>query len=291
VIAATNFGYCLLGTLPHGYPFSGGPGKRPASGYRSIRYFSDDERWKGCGRAPVHSTRTEKVCRVTVDDTELNVPETTDIYATIHYRFLSKDGTEFARLVSDAKTSGCKYVVISTGNDVQNVAFARQAASLFGRGALVSYIQNRRPQEVIDSKAAVFAFGYQKNKAAPDQLETIAYNLHYSYKKAENYRVSNRVIRDTFNEDYYYVSNLGAAIHIREKLQCCGIDTSDNSAAAEKFAELMKDDPSVVDLLAALEHRRWMVEKILNGFIQIPSLERIYSGPGVTTHDSKGRKG
>ena len=228
----------------------------------------------------------KKYARITVEDTELNVPETTEIYASIQYRSLSKDEAEFARLISEAKTSGCNYTVISTGKDAQNEALARQAASVFGSGDLVSYIQNRRPQEIIESRACLFTFGYQKDTAYLDQLETIAYNLHYSYMKAANYRVSNRVIRDTFNEPYNYVSNLGAAIHIREKLECCGIDTSDNRTAAEQFAELMKDDPAVVDRLAALEHRRWMVEKILKGFIQVPSLDRIYSGPGVKTHDS-----
>ena len=51
----------------------------------------------------------------------------------------------------------------------------------------------------------------------------------------------------------------------------------------------MDDNPSIVNRLAALEHRRWMIEKILKGFIQVPTLDLIYSGSDITTHDSSNK--
>ena len=224
--------------------------------------------------------------RIYVDGTELDLPETTDVYANIQYISLSEDEAAFTQLVSKAKTSGCNYVVISTGNDLQNSVYARSVSAIFGSGDMIAYILNKKPQEVIESKAELYAFGIQRDKAYLAQLEAIAYNLHYSYMRAANDKASNKQIQDTFNEQYNYVSNLEAALHIREKLECCGIDTSDNRIAAKKFAELMEKDPAVINRLAALEHRRWMMEKISKGFKQALSLTKIYSGPGVTTHDS-----
>lgn len=224
--------------------------------------------------------------RIYVDGTELDLPETTDVYANIQYISLSEDEAAFTQLVSKAKTSGCNYVVISTGNDLQNSVYARSVSAIFGSGDMIAYILNKKPQEVIESKAELYAFGFQRDKAYLAQLEAIAYNLHYSYMRAANDKASNKQIQDTFNEQYNYVSNLEAALHIREKLECCGIDTSDNRIAAKKFAELMEKDPAVINRLAALEHRRWMMEKISKGFKQALSLTKIYSGPGVTTHDS-----
>lgn len=227
-----------------------------------------------------------KYARIVADDTELNVPKTTDIYADIHYVSLSKDGAELGQLVTEARVSGYNYAVISTGNDFRNSDYARSVSSIFGSGDMVSYIQNKKPKEVIESKAELFAFGFQRDMTYLEELENIAYNLHYSYMKAANDRASNEHIRSTFSEPYNYISNLESAIHIREKLECCGIDTSDNCIAAQKFAELMGKNPAVVDCLSVLEHRRWMVEKILKGFTLPQRLSNIYSGPGVTTHDS-----
>ena len=159
--------------------------------------------------------------RIYVDGTELDLPETTDVYANIQYISLSEDEASFTQLVSKAKTSGCNYVVISTGNDLQNSVYARSVSAIFGSGDMIAYIQNKKPQEVIESKAGLYAFGFQRDKAYLAQLEAIAYNLHYSYMKAANDRASNRQIEATFSEPYNYASNLEAAIHIREKLECC----------------------------------------------------------------------
>lgn len=224
--------------------------------------------------------------RVTCDNKEWNVPQTEKIYADIKYLSLGRDESAFARKVSEEKDAGCHYAVVSTGKDPKNRDYAEILSSVFESGDVIAFVQNKKPEENIAANADIFAFGFGKDTNCLEQLENIAYNLHYSYMKASNDRASNQQIRDTFADPYNFISNLEAAIHIREKLECCGIDTSDSHAAAERFAKLMEKDPSVVNRLAALEHRRWMMEKMLGGFVQLSDLHKIYKGQNVTTHDS-----
>ena len=235
------------------------------------------------------ATEIKNYVRVSCDGKELNVPGAGPIYADIKYLSFGKDefaSEQFLRNVSEEKDAGCHYVVVSTGNSVRNRNCAEALSSVFETGDVISYVQNKKPEESIAADADIFVFGYGKKAACPERLEDIAYNLHYSYMKASNDRASNKRIRETFAEPYNYISNLEAAIHIQEKLECCGIDTSDNYAAAERFAKLMEEEPIVVNRLAALEHRRWMTEKMVNGFVMVPDLRKIYNGPNVTTHNS-----
>lgn len=223
------------------------------------------------------------------DGIDVNATTTDSVYADIRYHSINKDSKKFLSELSTTKSSGCNYVIISTGKDSQNFSYAQMTSTIFESGTVISYVQNHKPAEEISTTAEVFAFGFQKDTAYLERLENIAYNLHYSYSKSANDRATNEQIRATFSEPYNYVSNLEAAMHVQAKLACCGIDTSDNRTAAEAFAKLMANNPYIINRLAALEHRRWMMEKILKGFIQIPSLDLIYSGPGITTHDSTGK--
>lgn len=217
------------------------------------------------------------------DGNVVNAPEAGSAYADIHYHSFEKNPDALRQFISAEDTSRFNYIVISTGKDDLNHEYARNITTVSDIDGIIAYVSNRKPEVVIDK---AYAFGYQKDSEYLTQLESIAYNLHYSYCKSANDRATSEQIRSAFEEEYNYLSNLEAAMHVQNKLQCCGIDTSDNSTAAEQFAKLINEEPPIVNRLAALEHRRWMIEKIMKGFVQVPSLDMIYSGPGVTTHDS-----
>lgn len=76
-------------------------------------------------------------------------------------------------------------------------------------------------------------------------------------------------------------------VHLRSKLACCDIELTDAQKAAAAFSAKMQEQPKMIDQLAALEHRRWLFEKVLSGYTQITDLDLLYSAPNVTTHDSK----
>ena len=233
----------------------------------------------------------QRYAAVASEEISLNSQTVTSAYAHINYQNIPKNQENLAKIFSKYESEGYNYIVISTGNDTKNQNYADIVSSVYKTPALIAYIQTKDPKTAILSEhgLTIFPFGFQKAAEQFRKLENIAYNLHYSYSKGMNDRASGEQIRAAFEEPYNYVSNIGVAMHIQEKMECCGIDMSDHAVAAEQFFRLMEDEPYVIERLAALEHRRWIMEKVMKGFKQAESLDMIYSGPGVTTHDGSNK--
>lgn len=115
--------------------------------------------------------------------------------------------------------------------------------------------------------------------------EQIAYNAHYAYTKNIDPRATREEIDAEFdNGGYNYTSSLAQVIHMSSKLACCGITELDLTKAAAQFARLIKDQPEIIGKLAVLEHRRWLLEKLLKGLRLPKNLDVIYSTGEDKTH-------
>lgn len=180
------------------------------------------------------------------------------------------------------------YVIVSTGNDEKNLALARVCAEVLPQGRrLVACVQKglNHGFELLAPEPTQVIGGKQDDDYL-SRLEQIAYNLHYIYAKSANDRQSPQRIRQDFEKSYNYLSNLEAALHIQSKLLCCGIDTRDPAESAAAFAAAMQRDPAIVRKLAVVEHRRWVMEKLLQGYRPQTDLDQIYSRSGVTTKNT-----
>lgn len=125
-----------------------------------------------------------------------------------------------------------------------------------------------------------------------DSIESVAYNLHYTYMKADNPHTTNEQILETFYEPYNYQSNIECAVHIRSKLHCCGITTNFDNVAAWHMAQKIKNDISghLVERLAQLEHKRWCISKLVNGYSVPTDLnELVLRSLSGSTHDGKAK--
>lgn len=122
-----------------------------------------------------------------------------------------------------------------------------------------------------------------------DSIESVAYNLHYAYMKANDPHTSNDLILSTFYTPYNYQSNIECAVHIRSKLRCCGISTKFDRAAAMRFSKELEYDRSgvLVETLACLEHRRWCISKMTQGYRLPYDLSLIFSDVAAGTHDAR----
>lgn len=180
------------------------------------------------------------------------------------------------------------YVIISTGNDEKNLTLSRTCAEMLPQGRrLVACVQKRLNHgfEVL-APEPMQIIGGRQDDIYLSRLEQIAYNLHYIYVKTANDRQSPQRIRQDFEKSYNYLSNLEAALHIRSKLLCCGIDTRDPAESAAAFAAFMQQESSIVKRLAVVEHRRWVMEKLLQGYRPQENMDQIYSRSGVTTKNT-----
>lgn len=224
--------------------------------------------------------------RVTdIDDSRLE-----DDWGTLTYRScdMTVSGLDAIRDVIDI----CSYVLISTGSTETNRELAGCLSSEKDR--LVAYVQkDGDAEELCWPKRPTHSSVLRKFKDTyMSEMEAVAYNLHYAYMRGNDPHVSTQKISDTFYEDYNYESNFECALHIRSKLQCCGLDTTYLKRAVEQFAKLLDEDHAnnddrLLNSLARLEHQRWCVSKLLQGFIKPDSLEQIYSAPDITTHSKR----
>lgn len=190
-----------------------------------------------------------------------------------------------------SKLSGLEdpaYIIVSTGNDEKNLALARVCMEMLPEGKrLIACVQKclNHGFEVL-SPEPMQVIGGKQDDDYLSRLEQIAYNLHYIYAKTANDRQSPQRIRQDFEKSYNYLSNLEAALHIQSKLLCCGIDTRDPAESAAAFADAMHRDPSIVRRLAVLEHQRWIIEKLLQGYRPQTDMDQIYSRSGVTNKNT-----
>ena len=95
------------------------------------------------------------------------------------------------------------------------------------------------------------------------------FNVHLLWQK--NIAIDFEKTRAEFKQPYNHFSCLLAAVHLFFKMKSVGIDTSaepdELSATVENFLENPKNE-SAVNKLTAVEHTRWVIEKITHGFRQ-----------------------
>ena len=99
------------------------------------------------------------------------------------------------------------------------------------------------------------------------ELERMAYNAHLIWDDAINGDALAEMNKFRSNR-YNYASSIAMALSIKYKLADIGIEMNDYSVAAEQFhsAAENKECREVVDHLIALEHRRWLIYQVCNGW-------------------------
>lgn len=178
-----------------------------------------------------------------------------------------------------------RYVLISTGDTESNA----EIAAFFPQGECVAaYVQEVQGKEklIFPQRRRIGEQGSDQRKVYGSLIEPVAYNIHHAYERGNNPWATDEEIERSFQDPYNQESNLECALHIRSKLQCCGIDTDDPKQAVEKFQNKLSEDRGgeLVSKLSYLEHRRWSISKLLQGLCRPADLEGIYSEPGIATH-------
>lgn len=179
----------------------------------------------------------------------------------------------------------CNYVLLSTGSDAQNKTLAQYCID--GKTRVVAHVEGDSLRAVSPNDEL---FSAEDASAYLEKIEPIAFNIHYAYEKGNDPHKSFAEIEKSYSDSYNNEANIQCALHIHDKLRCCGIDPKiGDKAAASAFAKLLTGPQGEMWLndLAQLEHQRWCLDKLLNKYTQQTDSSQLYSASGVTTHCKK----
>ncbi len=162
------------------------------------------------------------------------------------------------------------YIFIALGTTAMNREIARLCA---GAGCPVCYVSEKTPGKKQPQSDPYPV--YIRRAVTPDsidpRLERMAFNTHLCWNGTFN-----PDIREEMKDPYYYSASLASALSIPYKLYSIGIrldKKGDFLPAAEAFdREVLQkaaSDPSAkarLDTLVALEHRRWVLNLLADGW-------------------------
>ena len=100
----------------------------------------------------------------------------------------------------------------------------------------------------------------------PD-LERMAYNAHLTWEDSINGDAIAELERFKANR-YDYLSSIALALSVKYKLADFGITSDDNHIAADEFWHLIhrEENQEAVNRVIALEHRRWVLNMVCQGW-------------------------
>ena len=157
------------------------------------------------------------------------------------------------------------YVFIALGDDRLNKSVAK-AIGETGREVSVNYAYDGETVKGRHCGNPVYTSRDASAEAGFADIERMAFNVHLIYESGLN--VDIRRSRVKFKRPYNYAASVSNAISIKYKLYSFGIPMDDPEEAAHRFyTEVVFGPKGKKNALIALEHRRWVCEKICNGWV------------------------
>lgn len=175
-----------------------------------------------------------------------------------------KGNRALAAMVASEYREG-DYVFIALGDDRLNKSIAK-AISETGREVSINYAYDGETVTGRPCGNPVYTSRDVKAEADYAQIERMAFNVHLIYESGLN--VDIRRSRVKFKRPYNYAASVSNAISIKYKLYSFGIPMDDPEEAAHRYyTEVVFGPKGKKNALIALEHRRWVCEKICNGWV------------------------
>ncbi len=231
-----------------------------------------------------------------------SVPEGQEAYGDLRFETVRLERDDPGAIASALEGVMCehydtrrpRYVFIALGDDALNAAAAgacRNAAEVFEMPCAVSYICEKPPAA---GEGAPLLFPLHVNadiQASPlyGEIERMAFNTHLVWEKDPN--ADFRAVRAAFRKPYNHDSCVSSVLSLKYKLWSMGIDldAAGFRKAAGLFREKLADraNRGLKNELIWIEHRRWVAEKLCQGWRRIADLEECAGGD---TKDEKRKR-
>ncbi|MCL2378018.1 MAG: hypothetical protein FWC77_02725 [Defluviitaleaceae bacterium] len=201
-----------------------------------------------------------------------------DVYANLDFVPASKEGMSLTRkntaenrhivddIMLDATDNPYRYIFIALGDDGLNHQVAKacvDAAKALEINCSVNFVLQSGEKKKYKKGNPVYISESISAGSIDTQLERMALNIHLSWANSLN--VDMQKTKQDFREKYNYESSMAYALSIKYKLRCLGITEPDLKKAAELFSKAISDKTVLKDMVAC-ERRRWVVEKIVDGW-------------------------
>lgn len=180
------------------------------------------------------------------------------------------------------------YLFLSIGDDTFNDNLARlfaEIAHVLENRCCINYIHKSRspikpqPEHAVWCKPVDVTEEF-RSQSDHDALEQMAFHTHLLWTGMKN--IDMQQAREKFSQPYYHEASMSFALSIGYKLQSFGITGSSADEIAANFDRQLirhKDDDEtsnqILAQIAALEHRRWVLEKVTNGWQAPPSVNGV----------------
>ncbi len=152
------------------------------------------------------------------------------------------------------------YIFISAGTDENNFEKAKQIACFAADNCKVCFVTRSSAETECGN---IIPVRVDENSAADNELMRMAFNIFLVW----NNKMGVNEAKEQFRNDYDKSSSLLFALSVKYKLISIGINP-DGADAAEIFSKMIKSDKNLLGTLSAYEHRRWIIEKLLDGWTQ-----------------------
>ena len=184
----------------------------------------------------------------------------------------------------------CNYIFIALGSDSLNREIAKQCASLKPGCPICYAVEEPGDEDMEQDKLYPVYTDNTADTRLKREIDRMAFNCHLTWKQDLNVDIETEMKR--FKEDYNYYSCVSNIISIQSKLY--GVDLEFDADLILKpndiydVAELFNSSISSVyrEQLIWIEHRRWVVEKLVLGYTKMTVNECV---PG-RTHDLSAKK-
>lgn len=166
------------------------------------------------------------------------------------------------------------YVFVSLGDEELNEIIAqvcRDVVSELESETTITYVSSSTGKKKNKGIYPVNVYSKASEIDNFSEIERMAYNTHLIWNSPLKLNVEEKKIRKDFNNKYNYNSSVACVLAIKYKLHLMGIEMDGLHSEkiheiAEKFNNCIKTDKNAFARLVNIEHRRWVVEKITQGW-------------------------
>ena len=180
--------------------------------------------------------------------------------------------------------SESNYIFIALGEDKLNLAVAKACAEVVSCGlkCTVACVCNddKKRKGILTVNVTAKA---SENKNF-EEIERMAFNVHLSWNSPLKLNINLKKARREFLDKYNHDASVACVLAIKNYLYSCGIALDDLSPesvtkAASEYSTFIKSNKDVSAELVYVEHKRWVVEKITNGWTYRSNLSDCLYGP------------